>query len=63
MLHKVSELCEKIESLKKLGDMLYKLKYQSPKSKERDVQVNNLIADIQTMCGSVSNDKTKYSKK
>ena len=47
MLHKVSELCEKIESLKKLSDMLYKLKYQSPKSKERDIQVDNLITDIQ----------------
>ena len=41
MLHKVSELCEKIESLKKLSDMLYKLKYQSSKSKERDIQVDN----------------------
>tara|TARA_B110000503_G_scaffold38823_1_gene63828 strand:- start:1503 stop:1691 length:189 start_codon:yes stop_codon:yes gene_type:complete len=62
MLHKVSELCEKIESLKKLGDMLYKLKYQSPKSKERDVQVDNLITDIQSMCRLVSNDKNKYKK-
>ena len=62
MLHKVSELCEKIESLKKLSDMLYKLKYQSPKSKERDVQVNNLITDIQSMCRLVSNDKNKYKK-
>tara|TARA_B110000211_G_scaffold166587_1_gene188046 strand:+ start:104 stop:292 length:189 start_codon:yes stop_codon:yes gene_type:complete len=62
MLHKVSELCEKIESLKKLGDMLYKLKYQSPKSKERDIQVDNLITDIQSMCRLVSNDKNKYKK-
>jgi len=62
MLHKVSELCEKLESLKKLGDMLYKLKYQSPKSKERDVQVDNLITDIQSMCRLVSNDKNKYKK-
>jgi hypothetical protein len=62
MLHKVSELCEKIESLKKLSDMLYKLKYQSPKSKERDIQVDNLITDIQSMCRLVSNDKNKYKK-
>jgi hypothetical protein len=62
MLHKVSELCEKIESLKKLGDMLYKLKYQSSKSKERDIQVDNLITDIQSMCRLVSNDKNKYKK-
>jgi hypothetical protein len=62
MLHKVSELCEKIKSLKKLSDMLYKLKYQSPKSKERDIQVDNLITDIQSMCRLVSNDKNKYKK-
>ena len=62
MLHKVSELCEKIESLKKLSDMLYKLKYQSPKSKERDIKVDNLITDIQSMCRLVSNDKNKYKK-
>jgi hypothetical protein len=62
MLHKVSELCEKIESLKKLSDMLYKLKYQSSKSKERDIQVDNLITDIQSMCRLVSNDKNKYKK-
>ena len=62
MLHKVSELCEKIESPKKLSDMLYKLKYQSPKSKERDIQVDNLITDIQSMCRLVSNDKNKYKK-
>jgi hypothetical protein len=62
MLHKVSELCEKIESLKKLSDMLYKLKYQSPKSKERDIQVDNLITDIQSMCRLVSNDKNQIQK-
>ena len=62
MVHKVSELCEKIESLKKLSDMLYKLKYQSPKSKERDIQVDNLITDIQSMFRLVSNDKNKYKK-
>ena len=42
--------------------MLYKLKYQSPKSKERDIQVDNLITDIQSMCRLVSNDKNKYKK-
>lgn len=63
MLHKVSELCFKIEAIKKLSDMLYKLKYQTPKSKNRDVQVDNLILDIQSMCKSIANDKTKYNKK
>tara|TARA_R110000796_G_scaffold20217_4_gene60368 strand:+ start:1327 stop:1515 length:189 start_codon:yes stop_codon:yes gene_type:complete len=62
MLHKVSELISKIESIRKLADMLYKLKYQSPKSKERDIQVDNLITDIQSMCKLIANDKTKYKK-
>ena len=62
MLHKVSELISKIESIRKLADMLYKLKYQSPKSKERDIQVDNLITDIQLMCKLIANDKTKYKK-
>ena len=42
--------------------MLYKLKYQLPKSKERDIQVDNLITDIQSMCKLIANDKTKYKK-
>lgn len=62
MLHKVSELISKIESIRKLADMLYKLKYQSPKSTERDVQVDNLIIDIQSMCRLIANDKKKYKK-
>ena len=62
MLHKVSELISKIESIRKLADMLYKLKYQSPKSKERDIQIDNLITDIQSMCKLIANDKTKYKK-
>ena len=42
MLHKVSDFCKKIESIKNISDKLYHLKYNTPKSSERDAEINYL---------------------
>jgi|TARA_B100000902_G_scaffold376195_1_gene407000 hypothetical protein len=60
MIHKVSELCKKIDGIKKVSDRLYDMKYNQPKSQVRDAEVDNMIADIQSQCRLVANDKGKY---
>ena len=62
MNHKISQFCDKVDSLKKMSDDLRVLKYQTPKSKERDIRVQNLIDTIQADCHLVSQDKSDYGK-
>ena len=60
MLHKISDFCKKIDSIKAQADKLYNLKYNHPKTPERDAEVNHLIEDIQSMCKVVGNDNKPY---
>ena len=60
MLHKISDFCKKIDSIKAQADKLYNLKYNHPKTPERDAEVNHLIGDIQSMCKVVGNDDKPY---
>ena len=60
MLHKISQFCDKIDSIKKDADKLRKLKYGA--NKASDVEIDNLIAQIQADCYLVSQDKSKYKK-
>ena len=62
MLHKISDFCNKIDSIKKMSDDLRALKYDAPKTKERDSQVQNLIETIQADCLLLANDKGTYEK-
>jgi hypothetical protein len=61
MLHKISELCDKIDSIKKDADRLREMKYGS--IKRPNVEIDNLIAQIQSDCLLVSQDRSPYSKK
>jgi hypothetical protein len=60
MLHKISDFCDKIDSVKKKSDELRVMKYGNPKSSEEEI--NNIIADIQYQCLLLANDKGKYVK-
>ena len=62
MIHKISELCQKIDGIKKVSDNLYNIKYNQPKTPERDAEVNALIEDIQIQCKLVANDKGEYDR-
>ena len=62
MLHKISQFCDKIDSIKRMSDDLRRLKYETPKSKERDLRIQNLIDTIQADCLLVANDKNEYEK-
>ena len=62
MLHKISQFCDKIDSVKKMADELRVLKYEHPKSPTRDLQINSLIDNIQADCLLLANDKGNYEK-
>ena len=62
MLHKISDFCNKIDTIKKMSDDLRVLKYENPKSNERDLKVQNLIDTIHADCLLVSHDKSDYGK-
>jgi|TARA_B110000483_G_scaffold40920_1_gene50705 hypothetical protein len=62
MLHKISDFCNKIDTIKKMSDDLRSLKYNAPKSTDRDLKVQNLIDTIQADCLLVSADKSEYGK-
>ena len=61
MLHKISDFCDKIDSIKKMSDMLREMKYGINKSPNE--AIDNIIAAIQYDCLMVSKDKNKYIKK
>jgi len=58
MLHKISYFCDKIDMIKKKSDKLRTMKYGSPKA--ADEEINDMIADIQSECLLLANDKSKY---
>ncbi|MEK9693996.1 MAG: hypothetical protein VW235_13845 [Rhodospirillaceae bacterium] len=45
-----------------MADDLRVLKYQTPKSQERDFRIQNLIESIQADCLLLANDKGDYAK-
>ena len=62
MLHKISDFCKKIDSIKSMSDKLMEVKYNQPKSTARDAEVQSLIDAIQSDCYVISQDKQDYSK-
>ena len=61
MIHKISELCDKVDVLKNKADKLRKVKYNS-KEKVPTVIIDEQISDIQMICNVIAIDKTKYEK-
>ena len=62
MIHKISDLCKKIDGLKIISDRLYNTKYNQPKTPSRDAEVDNMIEDIQATCKLIANDDKPYDK-
>ena len=61
MIHKISEFCDKIDSIKLMADRLRDMKYGNVKA--NDSEIDNMIQTIQADCLMVANDKQKYPKK
>ena len=60
MLHKISQLCDKVDSLKKTADHLRQLKYGENKAPR--VEIDNTISMIQAECLLIANDKSDYNE-
>ena len=60
MNHKISEFCDKIDSIKKMADRLRVMKYGPVKA--IDSEINHTIETIQHQCFMVSQDKGTYEK-
>jgi hypothetical protein len=60
MLHKISQLCDKIDSLKKSADYLRELKYGQNKAPR--VVIDERIAGIQAECLLIAKDQSDYNE-
>ena len=60
MLHKISDMCDKIDSIKKMSDRLRDMKYGPVKSSKSEI--DNMIQTIQADCLLMANDKGTYEK-
>jgi len=61
MNHKISEFCDKIDSIKKMSDRLREMKYGPVKAEK--IMIDNMIQTIQADCLLVANDKGEYVQK
>ena len=63
MYHKISDMCDKIDLIKKKADELRRMKYDPPgpyPDFERE-SCNMMVADIQALCREVAHDQGEYS--
>jgi len=60
MNHKISEFCNKIDSIKIMSDRLRELKYGPVKAPRGEI--DNLIQTIQADCLLLAKDKGNYEK-
>ncbi len=60
MLHKISQFCEKIDSIKVQSDKLRDMKYGPIKSLDDEIDV--VIQTIQADCLLLAKDTSKYEK-
>ena len=61
MIHKISEFCDKIDSIKKMADRLRDMKYGPLGASKQEIDV--MVETIQADCLLVASDKGKYVKR
>ena len=66
MLHKISQMCDKVNVMYTKSMNLRRLKYDIPKAtrnKEEEFHINELVQDIQALAMDIANDRQPYDKK
>jgi hypothetical protein len=62
MLHKISEMCDKVSVIYGKSLKLRELKYDE-NSKASKHEIDELVSDIQSLCREIANDTSKYVKR
>ena len=63
MLHKISDMCDKVTVMYERSMNLRRLKYDTPKKKQNKNEIDNLVLDIQALARDIANDTMPYEKK
>jgi len=62
MLHKISDLTRKISVMYDKSLILHRMKYDTPKHLQDELQINALLADIRQLAGDIYNDREPYTR-
>jgi len=62
MLHKISDLCDKVDVMYKLVVDLRRMKYDVPKEARNEDNIRHHIENIQALAGDITHDKSPYQK-
>ena len=62
MLHKISQMCDKISVMYEKSMNLRRMKYDTPKENQDTYQIDILIEDIQALARDIVNDTQPYQK-
>lgn len=62
MLHKISDMCDKVTVMYERSMNLRRLKYDTPKENQNKNEIDMLVADIQSLARDIANDTMPYQK-
>tara|TARA_X000000950_G_scaffold37759_1_gene40363 strand:- start:931 stop:1128 length:198 start_codon:yes stop_codon:yes gene_type:complete len=62
MLHKISQMCDKVNVMYNKSMELRRLKYDTPKAQRDNDQIDMLVQDIQALARDIANDTSPYVK-
>ena len=62
MLHKISDMCDKVTVMYERSMNLRRLKYDTPKENQDKNEIDMLVSDIQALARDIANDTSPYQK-
>ena len=62
MLHKISQMCDKVSVMYEKSINLRRMKYDTPKEQQNKAMIDEMVADIQALARDIANDTGKYQK-
>jgi hypothetical protein len=62
MIHKISQMCDKVNVIYEKSMHLRRLKYDTPKDQQNKNEIDFYVQDIQALCREIANDTQKYRK-
>ena len=62
MLHKISQMCDKVSVIYEKSLNLRRMKYDTPKEQQNKAMIDEMVADIQALARDIANDTGKYQK-